>query len=58
MIALTLGITSRADTPTETEAPLPLGSIIIAAGDDAVPAAQTEDNAEDFGQDGRGGGHA
>jgi hypothetical protein len=47
VIALTLGITSRADTPTETETPLPLGSMIIAAGDDAAPAAKTEDNAED-----------
>jgi hypothetical protein len=53
VIALTLGITSRADTPTETETPLPLGSMIIAAGDDAATAGQSEDtgqsedNAED-----------
>jgi hypothetical protein len=30
LIALTLGVTSRADTSTETEPPLPPGSFIIA----------------------------
>jgi len=37
VIALTLGVTSRADVPTEKESILPPGAIIVAA-DEAQPA--------------------
>ena len=47
VIALTLGVTSRADVPGEKELPLPHGSIILAADDSAPAAGQTEENAED-----------
>lgn len=42
VIALTLGVTSRADAPKEIDAPLPLGTLIIAA-DDMQPAAGQPD---------------
>jgi hypothetical protein len=47
VVALTLGVTSRADLPTEHELPLPQGSIIIAAEDTAAGAGQTDESAED-----------
>jgi hypothetical protein len=43
VIALTVGVTSRADVPTEREFPLPPDSLIVAAED----AAQTEESAAD-----------
>jgi hypothetical protein len=45
VIALTLGVTSRADVPTESEPTLPLGTMIIAA-DDTQPTAGQIDNSE------------
>jgi hypothetical protein len=47
VIALTIGVTSRADIPTEVETPLPPESIIVAADDSAADAGQTEETAED-----------
>lgn len=47
MIALTVGVTSRADIPTQRESPLPPESIIVAADDSAPAAGQTEENAAD-----------
>jgi hypothetical protein len=44
VIALTLGVTSRADTDKQTQAPLPLGSFIVAADD--TPAAGKVDDGE------------
>ncbi len=43
VIALTLGVTSRADVPTEKESTLPPGVITIAA-DEAQPAADQGEN--------------
>jgi hypothetical protein len=51
VIALTLGITSRADTPSEKADPLSPHYIIIAAADTAPAAGQTEENAEENAQD-------
>ena len=42
VIALTLGVTSRADVPTKKESILPPGVIIVAA-DEAQPAADQPD---------------
>jgi hypothetical protein len=53
VIALTLGVTSRADVPMEKELPLPPGSIIIAANE---AAGQTEDNAEESAKMGKEAG--
>lgn len=47
VIALTIGVTSRADLPTEHELPLPPGSMIVAAEDTAAGVGQTEESAED-----------
>jgi hypothetical protein len=47
VIALTIGVTSRADVPTEKEFPLPADSIIVAAQDGAAGIGQTEETAED-----------
>ncbi|MFO7477355.1 MAG: hypothetical protein R6X03_03225 [Methyloceanibacter sp.] len=47
VIALTLGVTSRADIPAERDFPLPPDAIILAAEDSAAGAGQTEDTAED-----------
>ena len=46
VIALTVGITSRADVPTEQELPLPPGSIIVAAENGAPAGSQTEESAK------------
>lgn len=46
VVALTLGVTSRADLPTERERPLPPGSMIVAA-EDAAGIGQTEESAGD-----------
>jgi hypothetical protein len=46
VIALTVGITSRADVVTEMDRPLPPGSFIVAA-DNAAETAQIEQNAQD-----------
>lgn len=48
VIALTLGVTSRADAPKEIDAPLPLGTLIIAADDmqPAVGQPDSEDSAK------------
>jgi len=43
VIALTLGVTSRADAPTEKESILPPGAIIVAA-DEAQPAGAQNAN--------------
>ena len=45
VIALTLGVTSRADLPTGNEPALPLGTMIIAA-DEAQPAAGQAEGGE------------
>ena len=42
VIALTLGVTSRADSVKENETPLPPGSFIVAA-DESQPDAATDD---------------
>jgi len=42
VIALTLGVTSRADVPTKKESILPPGAIIV-AGDEAQPPADQPD---------------
>jgi hypothetical protein len=47
VIALTVGITSRADVPSEREAPLPPEYMIIAADDAAPQAGQTDESAKD-----------
>lgn len=47
VIALTVGITSRADLRTEPAAPPPLDHMIIATDDTAPQAGQTNDDAED-----------
>ena len=47
VIALTIGVTSRADMPTEHELPLPPGSMIVAAEDTTAGVGQTEESAED-----------
>lgn len=56
VIALTIGVTSRADLPTERELPLPPGSIIVAAEDTAAGAGQTEESAEDSAKMGKDDG--
>jgi hypothetical protein len=48
VIALTVGVTSRADLPTKHELPLPQGSIIIAAEDTAAGVGQKDETAEDL----------
>ena len=45
VIALTLGVTSRADVPTKKESILPPGAIIVAA-DEAQPEANTQGSAK------------
>jgi hypothetical protein len=45
VIALTLGVTSRADVPIEKESILPPGAIIVAA-DEAQPAANQNENSQ------------
>lgn len=45
VIALTLGVTSRAEPPKQIEAPLPLGTMIIAA-DDMQPSADPAENSQ------------
>jgi hypothetical protein len=45
VIALTLGVTSRVDEPTEKEPTLPPGAIIVAA-DEAQPAADQGENGQ------------
>jgi hypothetical protein len=47
VIALTIGVTSRADLPTERDLPLPPDSLIVAAEDSAAATGQTEESAED-----------
>jgi hypothetical protein len=49
LIALTIGITSRVDLPTETQRPLPPGSFTVAAGDTAAEAGQTEQSGANLG---------
>lgn len=44
VIALTVGVTSRADVPAERETPLPPESIIVAAEDSAANVGQTDEN--------------
>jgi hypothetical protein len=56
VIALALGVTSRADIPAEKADPLPLGSTIIAADDTAPAAGQTEETAEDSAKMGKESG--
>jgi hypothetical protein len=43
VIALTMGVVSRADLPAESETRLPPESIILAAEDGAADAGQTEE---------------
>ncbi len=45
VIALTLGITSRADVPTDQDLTLPPGAIVVAA-DEAQPAADQGENSQ------------
>jgi hypothetical protein len=47
VIALTVGITSRADVPSEPEAPPAPEYLIIAADDTAPAAGQADESAED-----------
>ena len=47
VIALTVGITSRADVPSEPEAPPAPEYMIIAADDTAPAAGQADESAED-----------
>jgi hypothetical protein len=44
VIALTLGVTSRADVPTEKESTLPPGAITIAADEPQLAADQPENS--------------
>jgi hypothetical protein len=46
VIALTVGVTSRADLSMEPEWPRPPGSVIIAADDSAAAAGRAEESAE------------
>jgi hypothetical protein len=47
VLALTLGVTSRADVPAHKELFSPPGNIVLAAEDSAPVAGQPEENAED-----------
>ena len=46
VIALTMGITSRADQPTDVDRPLPPGSFLVAT-DDTAAVGQPEESAQD-----------
>jgi len=47
VIALTIGVTSRADIPADRDRPLPPDSIIVAAEDSSAGLGQAEESAED-----------
>jgi hypothetical protein len=50
VIALTMGVTSRADVPTESDRPLPPGSFVVATGN-GVEAGRSEERAQDTGHE-------
>jgi len=54
VIALTIGVTSRADVPADTSRPLPPGSFIVAADD--REAATGQESAQDSAKMGREAG--
>jgi len=51
VIALTLGVTSRADPSKESEPPLPLGSFIIAADESQADAAGNNQGSAKMGEE-------